>query len=35
VGPGGQYGMCLFGTGVVDRGMLIFKDERAGDEAAC
>ena len=22
MGPGGQYGMCLLGTGVVDRGVL-------------
>ena len=35
VGPGGQYGICLFGTGVVDRGMLMFKADREDEGTLC
>jgi len=29
-GPGGQYGMCLFGTGVDERGVLRERDGVSG-----
>ena len=30
MGPGGQNGMCLFGTGVEDRGVLRVRDGVSG-----
>lgn len=35
MGPGGQYAMCLLGTGVVERGMLMFSEVRGDVFVAC
>lgn len=36
IGPGGQYGICLFGTGVDDRGVLnVNAGAEGGDVGDC